>query len=69
MQNPSGVFAREESGVRIQESEYRSQNTGVRIIVHLVREKVTILNTEYWILDTALAEPTKSVRQAPKGVE
>jgi len=40
----------------------RSQNTGVRIIVHLAREKVTIL-------DTALAKPTKSVRQAPKEVE
>jgi selenocysteine-specific translation elongation factor len=56
------VFAREESGVR-------NQNTGVRIIVHLAREKVTILNPGFWILDTALARPTKSVLQAPKGVE
>jgi hypothetical protein len=47
----------------------RNQNTGVRIIVHLAREKVTILNTGFWILDTTLARPTKSVLQAPKGVE
>jgi hypothetical protein len=43
----------------------RSQNSGVRIIVLLARERVTILNTEFWLLNTAFAEPTKEVLQAP----
>jgi hypothetical protein len=43
----------------------RSQNTGYRIIEHVDRERVTILNTEFWLLNTALAEPTKEVLQAP----
>jgi hypothetical protein len=50
LQNPSGVFARAKSGFRSQESE---------------REMVPILNTEFWLLNTALAEPTKEVLQAP----
>jgi hypothetical protein len=29
------------------------------------RQHVLILNTEYWLLNTALAEPTKEVLQAP----
>jgi len=37
----------------------------VRIIGHVAHERVTILNTEYWLLNTALAEPTKEVLQAP----
>jgi hypothetical protein len=53
------VFAREKS-------EYRRQNTGVRIIEHVDRERVTILNTEFWLLNPALAEPTKEVLQAPQ---
>jgi hypothetical protein len=43
----------------------RSQNTEVRIIEHVDLERVTILNTEFWLLNTALAEPTKEVLQAP----
>ena len=35
------------------------------MIEHVVREMVTILNSEYWLLNTALAEPTKEVLQAP----
>jgi hypothetical protein len=53
---PWGVCKRE---VRIQES-------GVRIIVHVARERVPVLNTEFWLLNTALAEPTKEVLQAPQ---
>jgi hypothetical protein len=45
--------------------EVRIQNSGVRIIVHVAREKVPFLNTEFWLLNTALAEPTKEVLQAP----
>jgi hypothetical protein len=45
--------------------EARIQKTGVRIIEHVDRERVTILNTEFWLLNTALAEPTKEVLQAP----
>ena len=44
--------------------EVRIQKTGVRMIEHVAREMVTILNTEYWLLNTALAEPTKEVLQA-----
>jgi hypothetical protein len=47
--------------------EVRIQKTGVRIIVHVARERVPILNTEFWLLNTALAEPTKEVLQAPQG--
>jgi hypothetical protein len=43
----------------------RSQNTGVRITEHVARERVPILNSEFWLLNTALAEPTKEVLQAP----
>jgi len=45
--------------------EVRIQKTGVRIIVHVARERVPILNTEFWLLNTAFAEPTKEVLQAP----
>jgi hypothetical protein len=45
--------------------EVRIQKTGVRIIEHVARERVPILNTEFWLLNTALAEPTKEVLQAP----
>jgi hypothetical protein len=45
--------------------EVRIQKTGVRIIEHVARERVPILNSEYWLLNTALAEPTKEVLQAP----
>jgi UDP-N-acetylmuramate--alanine ligase len=34
-------------------------------MVQVASEKVPILNTEYWLLNTALAEPTKEVLQAP----
>jgi prepilin-type N-terminal cleavage/methylation domain-containing protein len=37
----------------------------VRIIEHVSRERVPILNTEYWLLNTAFAEPTQEVLQAP----
>jgi hypothetical protein len=57
LQNPSGVFYK---------SEVRIQKTGVRRIEHVARERVTILNTEFWLLNTALAEPTKEVLQAPQ---
>jgi hypothetical protein len=43
----------------------RSQNTGVRIKEHVASERVPILNSEFWLLNTALAEPTKEVLQAP----
>jgi hypothetical protein len=33
----------------------------VRIIEHVARERVPILNSEFWLLNTALAEPTKEV--------
>jgi len=39
--------------------EVRIQKTGVRIMV--ARERVPILNSEFWLLNTALAEPTKEV--------
>jgi hypothetical protein len=45
--------------------EVRIQESGVRIIEHVDRERVTILNTEFWLLNPALAEPTKEVLQAP----
>jgi hypothetical protein len=45
--------------------EVRIQNTGVRITEHVARERVPILNSEFWLLNTALAEPTKEVLQAP----
>jgi hypothetical protein len=45
--------------------EVRIQNTGVRIIA---RERFLILNSEYWLLNTALAEPTKEVLQAPQRI-
>jgi hypothetical protein len=45
--------------------EVRIQKTGVRIIGHVAHERVTILNSEYWLLNTALAEPTKEVLRAP----
>jgi hypothetical protein len=45
---------------RSQNTEDRSQNIG-----HVAHERVTILNSEYWLLNTALAEPTKEVLQAP----
>jgi hypothetical protein len=45
--------------------EVRIQESGVRIIVHVTRERVPVLNTEFWLLNTALAEPTKEVLQAP----
>jgi hypothetical protein len=48
--------------------EVRIQKTGVRIIGHFAHESVTILNTEYWLLNTALAEPTKEVLQAPQKI-
>jgi hypothetical protein len=57
LQNPSGVFRKR---------EVRIQKTGYRIIEHVDRERVTILNTEFWLLNTALAEPTKEVLQAPQ---
>jgi hypothetical protein len=57
LQNPSGVFCKR---------EVRIQKTGYRIIEHVDRERVTILNTEFWLLNTALAEPTKEVLQAPQ---
>jgi hypothetical protein len=41
------------------------EKTGVIIIGHVAHERVTILNSEYWLLNTALAEPTKEVLQAP----
>jgi hypothetical protein len=44
--------------------EVRRQKTGVRRIEHVARERVTILNTEFWLLNTALAKPTKEVLQA-----
>jgi hypothetical protein len=46
--------------------EVRIQKTGVRRIEHVARERVTILNTEFWLLNTALAKPTKEVFQAPQ---
>jgi hypothetical protein len=46
--------------------EVRIQESGVRIIVHVTRERVPVLNTEFWLLNTALAEPTKEVLQAPR---
>ncbi len=46
--------------------EVRIQESGVRIIVHVTRERVPVLNTEFWLLNTALAEPTKEVLQAPQ---
>jgi len=46
--------------------EVRIQKTGVRIIVHVARERVPILNAEFWLLNTAFAEPTKEVLQAPQ---
>jgi hypothetical protein len=46
--------------------EVRIQKTGVRIIEHVARERVPILNSEFWLLNTALAEPTKEVLQAPR---
>jgi hypothetical protein len=49
--------------------EVRIQNTEFRIIVHVAHERVSILNTEYWLLNTALAEPTKEVLQAPQGFQ
>jgi hypothetical protein len=56
VQNPlRGVCKRE---VRIQES-------GVRIIEHVACERDPILNTEFWLLNTALAEPTKEVLKSP----
>jgi hypothetical protein len=45
--------------------EVSIQKTGYRIIEHVDRERGTILNTEFWLLNTALAEPTKEVLQAP----
>jgi hypothetical protein len=45
--------------------EVIGKKTGVRIIEHVARERVPILNTEFWLLNTALAEPTKEVLQAP----
>jgi hypothetical protein len=45
--------------------EVRIQKTGVRIIGHVAHERFTILNSEYWLLNTAPAEPTKEVLQAP----
>jgi hypothetical protein len=30
--------------------EFRIQKTGVRRIEHVARERVTILNTEFWLL-------------------
>jgi hypothetical protein len=48
------VFAGKKSEYRIQKSEC---GKGV------ARERVLILNTEYWLLNTALAEPTKEVLQ------
>jgi hypothetical protein len=44
--------------------EVRIQESGVRIIEHLAR----VLNTEFWLLNTALAEPTKEVLQAPHNI-
>jgi hypothetical protein len=38
------------------------------MIVHVARERVPVLNTEFWLLNTALAEPTKEVLQAPHTV-
>ena len=38
LQNPSGVFCKR---------EVRIQKTGARIIEHVDRERVTILNTEF----------------------
>jgi hypothetical protein len=55
LQNPSGVFCKR---------EVRIQKTGYRIIEHVDRERFTILNTEFWLLNTALAEPTQEVLQA-----
>jgi hypothetical protein len=49
--------------------EVRIQKTGVRIIEHVVRERVPILNTEFCLLNTALAELTKEVLQAPQQKE
>jgi hypothetical protein len=37
----------------------------VRIKEHVASERVPILNSEFWLLNTALAEPTKEVLQAP----
>jgi hypothetical protein len=48
--------------------EVRIQESGVRIIVHVTRERVPVLNTEFWLLNTALAEPTKEVLQAPQAL-
>ena len=47
--------------------EVSIQKTGVRIFEHVARERVPILNTEFWLLNTALSEPTKEVLQAPPG--
>jgi hypothetical protein len=44
--------------------EVRIQESGVRIIEHVAR----VLNTEFWLLNTALAEPTKEVLQAPQRI-
>ena len=54
MQNPFGVFARANSEFRIQESEC------------VASELVQVLNPDFWLLNTALAEPTKEVMQAPQ---
>ncbi len=44
--------------------EVRIQESGVRIIEHVAR----VLNTEFWLLNTALAEPTKEFLQAPRHI-
>jgi hypothetical protein len=46
--------------------EVRIQESGVRIVVHVAGERVLILHSEFWLLNTALAEPTKEVLQAPQ---
>jgi hypothetical protein len=45
--------------------EVRIQESGVRIVVRVARERVPVLNTEFWLLNTVLAEPTKEVLPAP----
>jgi hypothetical protein len=60
LQNPSGVFAREKSEYRSQEPECEYDTA---------QERDLILNPEYWLLNTALAEPTKEVLQAPRVVD
>jgi hypothetical protein len=44
--------------------EVIGKESGVRIIEHVAR----VLNTEFWLLNTALAEPTKEVLQAPRHI-